>query len=60
MKWFIVSMTLIWFVFALNKASKLGPLTEEEELIPADHPIMIPIRILKDNFTRAEGRNQEV
>ena len=53
-------MTLIWFVFALNKASKLGPLTEEEELIPGDHPVMIPIRVLKDNFTRAEGRNQEV
>ena len=53
-------MTLIWFVFALNKASQLGPLTEEEEMIPKDHPVMIPLNILGDNFTQTENQNQEV
>ena len=44
----------VWFVYALNKARKIGPVTKEEEFIPKDHPIMIPINILNDNFTQSE------
>jgi len=46
-------LTFVWFAFALNKAYQLGPLTEEEEMIPKDHPVMIPINIMNDNFTQS-------
>lgn len=60
MRWVIVTGTICWFLFALSKAAQLGPQTEEEEFIPKDHPIMIPLNILNDNFTTAEEANMKV
>ena len=54
MKYVIIISVFVWFVCALNKARKIGPVTKEEEFIPKDHPIMIPINILNDNFTQSE------
>lgn len=52
--------TFLWFFFAANKARQLGPLLEEEEFIPKDHPVMVPLNILNDNFTQSEDQNQKV
>lgn len=54
LRYFIIAATAIWFIFAVNRARQLGPLTEEEEFIPKEHPIMIPLNILNDNFTQSE------
>jgi len=60
MKWFIVVSTFLWFFYAINRARQIGPLTEEEEFIPKDHPVMIPLNILGDIFTQSEDQNQKV
>jgi predicted RND superfamily exporter protein len=60
MRWVIVVFTFAWFFFAANKARKIGPLTKNEEFIPMDHPIMIPINILNNNFTASDEDKQTV
>ena len=38
-KYPIVGMFLIWTIVASIFASKLSPLTKEEEFLPSDHPL---------------------
>ena len=42
-----------WFIFAAIKASKMGPLTKEEEFLPSSHPILKVAQIINNKF--AEG-----
>lgn len=35
----IIGVFFIWTIFAIVKATEMGPLTKEEEFLPADHPI---------------------
>ena len=54
MRYVIVVSVFVWFFYAANKARQLGPLEEEEEFIPKDHPVMVPVTILNDNFTQSD------
>ena len=40
LRWLIIFVFLAWTIVAAIFASKIGPLTEEEEFLPSDHPIM--------------------
>jgi predicted RND superfamily exporter protein len=60
MRYFIVTSVFVWFIYAANKARQLGPLEAAEEFIPKDHPVMIPINILTDNFTQSDEQNQVI
>jgi predicted RND superfamily exporter protein len=46
----IIVIFLIWTIFAIVKASKMGPLTKEEEFLPSDHPIMQSTVIITEKF----------
>jgi hypothetical protein len=60
MRWVIIFAVFSWFIYAVNKARQLGPLTEEEEFIPADHPVMVPLTTLSKNFTAKDEQNLKV
>ena len=54
LRWPIVILVIVWFQFALKHALNIGPLTESEEFVSADHPSQRSIQIQKNNFTRFE------
>lgn len=49
-RWLIIVVFLVWTFVAAVFASQIGPLTEEEEFLPSDHPIMVTNQILTDEF----------
>ena len=49
-KYIIIFVFLIWTGVASYLASQMGPLTEEEEFLPADHPISQNTKILTERF----------
>ena len=50
LRWLIIFVFLAWTIVATIFASQIGPLTEEEEFLPSDHPIMIIGKTLGDEF----------
>ena len=56
----ILGVFFIWLCFAGFFASKIGPLTEEEEFIPKYHPNVRVWTIFGENFTRQEERSNHV
>lgn len=59
MRFPIILISLIWFVVAIIFGSKIGPQTEQEEFIDADHPIMKPIKIIQTKFGASAETGQE-
>lgn len=50
----------VWIGISIFFASKIGPLTEEEEFIPKDHPAIIGWTIFKENFTEEVAVSKHV
>lgn len=48
----ILALFVIWLAIACIFASKIGPLTEEEEFIPKYHPNVRVWTIFRENFTK--------
>lgn len=52
-RYVIIFIMLGWTIFAITKAKDIGPLTEKEEFLPADHQISIVRDTLKEKFSSA-------
>lgn len=48
---FILIVFLLWAVFAIGTIFELSPLSEREEILPADHSLMATRRTLEKEFT---------
>lgn len=46
----ILMVFLFWGVYAVSMALKLSPLTEREEYLPLDHPLLKTRDIIEDGF----------
>jgi uncharacterized membrane protein YdfJ with MMPL/SSD domain len=49
-KYLILGIFFIWTVIACIMAAQMGPLTEEEEFLPKDHPMSENTKILSERF----------
>jgi len=49
-RWVIIGVILVWSLVSAGFTSQLGPLTEQEEFLPADHPAMLAINLSRDTF----------
>jgi len=49
-RYVIIGLALVWFVVTAIFAVKMGPMTEAEDFIDPDHPIMQPIKIITNEF----------
>lgn len=47
----IVVLTIIG-ITAIVIATQIGPLTEPDEMLPEDHPIMVTGKLLSDTFSK--------
>ena len=49
-RYLIILLFLGWTTFACIMAAKMGPLTKEEEFLPADHSITLTNKIITNEF----------
>lgn len=51
LRYLIILIMAGWIGFAVYKAKDIGPLTEEEDFLPEDHPISVVGTLLREKFS---------
>ena len=53
----IILIFVLWTVFAVDRAKSIGPLTQREEYLPLDHPLIINRDIIESEFAAGSNAN---
>lgn len=56
-RYYIILVFVLWTVFAVDQALGLGPLTQREEYLPADHPLILTRNTIENDFVAGSGTN---
>ena len=56
-RYFIIFIFVIWTVFAVDRSLNLGPLTQREEYLPTDHPLIKTRDTIENDFVAGGGTN---
>ena len=51
-RYFIIVILTIIGLTAIGIATQIGPLTEPDEMLPEDHPIMVTGQLLQNTFSK--------
>jgi predicted RND superfamily exporter protein len=56
-RYFIILVFVLWTVFAVDRSLGLGPLTQREEYLPLDHPLILTRDTIENDFVAGSGTN---
>lgn len=56
-RYFIILVFVLWTLFAVDRALGLGPLTQREEYLPAEHPLILNRDIIENEFAAGSSAN---
>lgn len=59
-RFIIIFLFAIWLVISIIIAVDIGPLTEEEEFLPSDHPYMTIQKKIRENFSGQGARTIKI